>query len=325
MKTLLTVLTVAALHLVLASCTTAKKNRTATGGENGVVNLLAAAEPVTEDEIQALRAIADSPAAMLPGSSNGEGTMTLGIENKPSSAQVSKSGGTVPKANWKGPGLNPEEVNPGDIFGENAGPFLHKALSLADELPPSERRTLLNHFTTIKTSRVPMSISRREINDLKAEAGVGHPLPTRSVAFEFRSESRSVAAGRLEELFAQLGRGEAAEPVESKEHQTRLKGQIASVKKRLKAGERLFIVTAVTESEAVTASYPGAQIEEEDPRLISNALQARYPHLNSLEARRDENTVLITGKPRILWGYETSELILRDDQLVIGSTSVAQL
>ncbi len=325
MTTRLTFLTLAAVHLSLASCTTARKNRTLAGGENGVVNLLAVVEPVTEDEIQSLKAIADSPSAMLPASTGEEDTLTLGIENKPATSDAPDPGGAIPGANWKRPGLNPEEVNPGDIFGENAGPFLHKALSLADELPSTERRTLLNHFTTINTARVPMSISRREINRLQAESGTGIPLPTRSVAFEFRSENRTVAAGRLEELFAKLGRGEAAGPVESKEDQTRLKSQIASVKKRLQAGERLFIVTAVTESEAVTASYPGAQLGEDDPDLISNVLQARYPHLNSLDARRNDNSVLITGKPRILWGYETSELVLRDNQLVIGSTSVAQL
>jgi len=317
-------LTLAALHLALASCTTAKRDRTA-GGESGRANLLAAAEPITEAEIQSLKAIADSPASMLPVTSGTNDTLTLGIETKPMTSQGASNGEPIPTAKWKGPGINPDEVNPGDIFGENAGPVLHKALSLADELPSADRRSLLNYFTTIKTSRTPMTISRREINELQKLGEAGTPLPTRSVTFDFRSENRSVATGRLEELFAQVGRGNQPEAVESTEHQARLKSQIASVKKRLRSGERLFIVTGVTESEAVTASYPGAPLSEGDTDLVSNVLKARYPHLNSIEASLKDSSVLITGKPRIVWEFETSEIVLKDDQLVIDSRSVAQL
>ena len=324
MKTRLSFLTLAALPLVLASCTTTKKNRT-TGGESGRVNLLAAAEPITEADVQSLKAIADSPASMLPASSDPDETVALGIESKPIATRAMVPAKPVPDEKWKRPGINPEEVNPGDIFGENAGPVLNKALSLADELPSAERRSLLNHFTTIKTSRVPMTISRREINELQKLAGAGMPLPSRSVSFDFRSENRSVAAVRLEELFAQVGRGDSVEAVESKDHQTRLRSQIASVKKRLQAGERLFIVTAVTESEGVTASYPGAPINEEDTELVSNVLKARYPHLTSIAAQRKDDSIQITGNPRILWEFETSEIVLKDDQLVIDSQSVAQL
>ncbi len=323
MKTPIYFLTLALMSLAFASCTTAKKNRTA--GQNvGVANLLAAAEPISEAEIQSLKAIADSPSSMLPANPDSPHTVPLVAESESIPEPSGEKEEPVPTLKWRRPGLNPDEVNPGDIFSENAGPVLRKALSLADELPFSERRSLLNHYTTIKTARVPMKISSREIDKLQSLAGAETPLPDRSVAFDFRSESRMVAQERLEDLFSQLGRSETINAIENKEHQSRLNAQIASVKKRLQSGERLYVVTAITESEGVTASYPGGAMEDSDAVLIANTLRARFPHLDSIQATRKGNDILITGNPRILWEFETSEILLKDNRIVIDTESIAQ-
>lgn len=326
MKASITFLTLALMNLAITSCTTAKKS-SHNSQSGGLTNLLAAAQPVSEAEIESLKSIANSPSSMLSSSPGSTNTIPLVADSKPHStpAETAPNEKTISLEKWRRPGLNPDEVNPGDIFTESAGPILNKALSIADELPAAERRTLLNYYTSIKTSRVPMTLSRRELTELQSRAEATTPLPSRSVSFDFRSESRSVASERLEELLAQLARGEQVEAVESKERQSRLKSQIASVRKRLKAGERLFVVTAVTESEGVTASYPGGAVTGNDAELISNALLSRFPHLNSIEAEQADNTILITGNPRVLWEFETSEILLENDRLVIGSQSIARL
>lgn len=306
---------IAGLCLLSSSCTTAKKEPAGTT----LLHAFPSIEPVPEATVASLKAIANSPAAMPPNEAAKEEKRT---ETKEITSVTPEVGG---REKWKSPGINTDEVNPGDIFGDNEGPVLQKSFSLADELPSGERRTLLNHVTTITTARVPMTFSRREIAELQSGAGANVPLPTRSFVLDYRSETRVLAPDRIETLLAHLSRGESGGVVESEQRQTRLKSQLASVRKKLLAGERLFMVTSITDSEKLTATYPGAPVGEKDVELVRNALQLRYPHLESIEAVKKDDSILITGSPRILWEFETREVKLQDDKIVIDSKPVVQL
>ena len=307
------------MSLAFTACSTAKKGGARGGANAGMLDNLAGDRATRATTVESLQAIANSPSAMLPTEATKGETVAAKekVESTPDKVTA--------KTKWKSPGLNPGEVNPGDIFGESAGPVLHKSLSLADELPAAERRTLLNHYTTITTARVPMTFSRKEIAEMQSKAGGTIQLPTRSVALDYRSESRVIAEDRIETLFTQLSQGESGGIIESKEQQTRLKNQLASVRKKLLAGDRLYMVTATTESEKLAASYPGAPLGESDVDLVRNVLQTRYPHLDSLQAIKAEDAILISGSPRILWEFETREIKLQGDQIVIDSGPVARL
>ena len=301
------------MSLTFTSCSTAKKGSARESSHAGILDNLTGDSATTATTVESLQAIANSPSAMLPADAATSEKIAETEKAKPLPDKVTAT------TKWKRPGLNPNEVNPGDIFGERSGPVLHKSLSLADEMPPDARRTLLNHFTTITTARVPLTFSRKEIAEMQSNSGDQVRLPTRSVALDYRSESRVIAADRIETLFAHLSRGESGGVVESKEQQTRLKNQLAAVKKKLEAGEHLYIVTSTTESERLAATYPGAPLGESDVELIKNVLQTRYPHLESLEAVKKDEAVLITGSPRILWKFETREIKLQGDQIIIDS------
>ena len=307
------------MSLAFTSCSTAKKSSARGGSTPGILDTLAGNRADSPTTLESLQAIADSPSAMLPADATKSEKVTETEKIKPLPDKITA------KTKWKSPGLNPDEVNPGDIFSESAGPVLHKSLSLADEMPPGERRTLLNHFTTITTARIPMTFSRKEIAEMQSGAGANIQLPTRSVALDYRSESRVIAPDRIETLLAQLRQGGSGGVVESKEQQTRLKNQLASVRKKLLAGERLYMVTSTTESERLAASYPGAPVGESDVDLVRNVIQTRYPHLDSIQAVKNDNSILITGSPRILWEFETREIKLQGDQIVIDSGSAPRL
>ena len=97
------------------------------------------------------------------------------------------------------------------------------------------------------------------------------------------------------------------------------------MKKRLRSGERLHLVTAVSESALVRASYPGAPVGRRDAEPILNAVQAHFPHLRPLQAERNGDAIEITGAPRLLWKFDSRELRLEDDQIRIGEASVTGL
>lgn len=244
----------------LQACSTARKNKEA--GNSSLLNGIVLAQPLSRSEIDSLKEIADLPTSMLP-SSAGQ-IQSESAQNADRQRDAESSNLLTADSGWEELGADPKEVNPGDVFSENEGALLEKSFSLADGLTASERRSLLNQFTMISTARVPVTLSRREINQLQNDAGEGLELPTRSVALDFRSENRTVANGRIETLFDLIGRGEPVESIGSNERIKLLKKQCSDVKKRLSDGERLYIITSVSESESLSASYPGAPLGAKD-------------------------------------------------------------
>lgn len=330
-------LLLAVVAMTAASCSTAKKESagadpagTVPAGADpaGLRNILAVAEPVPESTIASLKAIADDPAYLLPieVKTDAGGTADAPPNElvETASPATSESGFDVRKE-WKRPGINPDEVNPGDVFHENAGPVLHKTLSLADELKSDERKSLLDHYTVSKTARVPVTITKTDLQGLKEEMPADYPLPTRSVALDFRSETRTLRGEPYLELLSALQQGESGGAIESTKQGARLKEQVTAMKKQLKSGERLFVVTGVVESEKLRATYPGAPLGSRDTDLIRNAIAGLYPHLTSLEANKTDDAVELIAPPRILWEFDTREIKLEGDKLVIDFESVVQI
>jgi len=314
------------LSLLLAalgvSCTTAqKKNR---GGLLDLPNPLTIAEPLSESTIASLKALADDPASMLPSD------LASPAEEKPDPAgggtsgettEIATAGKPVDSSAWRGPGLNPGEVNPGDIYSDSDGPRLRKVFSLIDETSSTERLRLLRQVASTAAARVPLTLSTEEIETLRKEQP-GLDLPTRSVALDFRAETHTVDSDRLAGLLENLGKGDSGGAVESPERIKRLKGQLDRAKKRLKSGERLFVVTAVRESDSIHASYPGAPVGRRDATRLANSVTAAFPHLEGLAAEREDDGYRITGDPRILWEFDSRELKLRDNRLVVDPAPV---
>jgi len=307
-----------------ASCSTPKRKSEASAPA-GIRDILAVAEPVPESTIESLKAIANDPASLLPPAAISEDEPAPTTPTTLADATAAPSGALDLRTEWKRPGINPDEVNPGDIFFENAGPVLHKTLSLADELSETERSALLDQFTTSKTERVPLTISKGELARLKSEMPADYPLPTRSVALDFRSGIRTLRGEPYLQLLETLQRGDSGGAVESAKRRDGLKKQIATMKKQLKSGERLFVVTSVTEADKLRATYPGAPLGSRDTELIRNAIAGLYPHLISLEATKTDDAVEMTAPPRILWEFETREIKLEGDKLVIDFESVVKI
>lgn len=311
------------------SCSTAKKKTASEdgGGENPLAAALTIARPIPEETIASLKAIADSPASQLPDdpatSDDAEG---LAIAGDPAKAGNSETAaltedatvGFIAPASWRAPGLNPDEVNPGDLFWDNEGPVLRKVFSLLDELPASERNPVLNQFTESKTARLPVTLSRRELAGLTSVAPEDAPLPTRSVALDFRTETHQINPERHLALLAQIAKGESAGAIGSAERLSRLKEQLDAAKQRLNSGETLYLVTIVSESSVIHATYPGAPVGKRDAEPIRNAIAALYPHLRNLEAAKGAESIEITGRPRIVWEFETREVTVKDGKFVIG-------
>lgn len=297
------------------------------GVESPLAGVLPVARPIPEDTIASLKAIADSPASQLPDDliTSDDSTHLASVDD-PSDSQDSENlapvddsaGGFVAPASWRAPGLNPDEVNPGDLFWENEGPVLRKVFSLLDELPTPERNPILNQFTESKTARLPVTLSRKEIAGLTAAAADDTALPSRSVALDFRTETHQINPERHLALLAQIAKGESAGAISSPERLSRLKEQLEAAKKRLNSGETLYLVTMVSESSLIHATYPGAPVGKRDAEPIRNAVIALYPHLRNLEAVKGADSIEITGKPRIVWEFETREVTVKDGRFVIG-------
>ncbi len=320
-------LLIASVAVSLGSCSTAKKDRM-TAAPAGLREILTVAEPVPQATIDSLKAIANDPASLLPRETAAT-TDESGESVAPALANVDSR--TSPETvldvrrEWRRPGINPDEVNPGDVFYENAGPVLHKTLSLADELGSDERKALLDHFTVSKSARVPVTISKTELAALKGEMPADIPLPTRSVALDFRSETRTLQGDPFLQLLEALQKGESGGAVESAKRRAKLKEQIDAMKKQLRSGERLFLVTGVIETDRIVATYPGAPLGSRDTDLIRNAIAGLYPHLIHLEASKTNDGVELIAPPRILWEFDTREIKLVEDKLVIDFESVVQI
>lgn len=317
------------LPLLLPSCQTAKKSKK-DAENNLLLGALNPGEEVSEETLERLREIANDPASNLDvagdaGPAGEEGTRIAGGE-----ADLRFPGGNVfdPVTAWKKPGLNPRSISPGDIFSENDGPILNKSFSLADSFSEEERRQLFQGFTTMGNMRVPMTISVEELAELRQKAasrGETVDLPSRSVAVDFRALTYSSDQSKLEDLLASLsGAGGPDESFSFRFPETTTQ-QLAEIKKKLEAGEKLYVITSVTESSQLKATYPGAPVGKRDAGPIQNALLEMYPHLGSLQATKQDRSILLSGTPRVLWEFEARELKLKGDRLVIDDSSLVQL
>ncbi len=318
MKPALLVTLALAVSVGVTSCANAtKKSSTESSGILGKLN---EGNELNEETIDELKAIADDPNSSLPPTESAESEMAfaspLGLTDEDSDLKAE----TVtfnPVVKWAANGMNPASVNPGDIFSESAGPVLNKALSLSDEIPETERNSILSQIATHKSRRFPITFSQQEIDTLRSQVPAEVALPTRSVALDVKTHIREVEPERFELFLEKLATGDSGGAISSIEQRKRLQGQLSEVKKRLKSGEELFIVTAVTESEKISAHYPGAPVGSRDAAPIRNAIQSLYPHLTALDAAKEKDHVVITGSPRLLWEFEAKSLQLENGNVVI--------
>lgn len=320
------------LLLLAGLCAGACANARKKPGASAALLELPVATPLSEAEtVAALKEIANSANANLPMSATGDETepapsVETVAEESPSddsAPELAEASSKAPKS-WNSPGLDPEGVNPGDVFSEMRGPHLRKVMSLLDELPPKDRNPLLNAFTVSTTARVPLTLSRTELAELAKSAPEGVALPTRSVALDFRKETHSVEPDRFEALLTRIAAGESAGTVVPAARLASLSKQLAEVKRRLREGEPLYLVTSVGESSLVHATYPGAPVGKRDADPIRNAVEWLYPHSGEISAEKTSDRIELTGSPRIVWEFEVRQLRIDGDRLVPGPAPFAE-
>ncbi|MEX2580023.1 MAG: hypothetical protein WD342_13270 [Verrucomicrobiales bacterium] len=296
----------------LSACSTAKKR--SGDSEAGLTGVLPFLESKEEEEktFEKLKAIADAPSSSLAGSSS-EASASVAPNNP------AETPPTDPTEAWSRDGVDARRVSIGDIFSDNVGPILNKKVALTDKLSAEDRRRLLDRISTVTKVRVPVTLSSAELLALKPEADPDLPFPTRSVALDFTTTTRSADVDELEKLFERLAGDEAPEsPGETQK-------KLASVKERLAAGDRLFAVVGLTRSDKLFATYPGAPLGSRDAEPIRNAVSSFYPHLDSLEATKSGEAVEITRSPGIYWEFEAREIKLDKGRIVIGDETLASL
>jgi len=314
-----TVLAIGLLAAAQSSCSLLKRS-SGGAGSNALTSLL---DPAGDDEssVEDLKAIADSPNAQLPPdladapdaaeASGGEPPENGDGEPSPTALPAD------PAKAWRREGVDPRAIFPGDIFTEHAGPILNKAFSVADALPEEARARWLDAIAKPSTRRVPLTLSQGEIAELRAGASADTELPTRSVALDFRTVTHGATAGRLEDSFAAIDSGSADAPGFDGAPPTALRERLAEVRQRLHDGDEFFVITAVTASDRVRATYPGAPVGKRDAEPIRNAVRMLYPHLDGLQARKEGSAITITRDPRIYWEFDVRALRLEGDRLVV--------
>ncbi|MEM1441439.1 MAG: hypothetical protein AAGF67_03800 [Verrucomicrobiota bacterium] len=331
--------------LLLSSCSNAKKRK----GDLAEIGLLGAlkSEPVlTETTVERLQEIADDPSSSLDDDSTDlldlafaeeeEATVEAEMEveeaaPEPEFAEEEPLATPAPLqetdrlvAEWEKDGLNPRSIEVGDIFTDHAGPILKKASSLADHLDLEDWTRTIDAVAEQRGTRVPVTLSVAEINALQDRAPLGTEFPTRSVALDFRTITQQAKKTSLEKLYEGIQDSSEDLKIKDEEALKRLAGELESVKSRLEKGESLFVITGVTQSDEMKATYPGAPLGSRDAELIENAVATLYPHLDNLSAEKTEKSVLITRDPSIYWEFEIRELKLEDGKIVIDEESLAQ-
>lgn len=326
MKPAFLVMLALAVGFGLSSCANASKKKSTE--DASILGKLSESNELDEETIEELKEIADDPNSNLPETDALDPEILFASQDglsDPGSVLQAESITFDPIKKWAANGMNPSSVNPGDIFSESIGPVLNKTLSLSDEIPETERNSILSQIATHSSRRFPITFSQKEINTLRARVPVGVTLPTRSVALDVKTHVREVEPERFELFLEKLATGDSGGAISSIEQRKKLQAQLAEVKKRLKKGEDLFIVTAVTESEKINAHYPGAPIGSRDAEPIRNAVQSLYPHLTKLDAEKENDRVVITGTPRLLWEFEAKALKLENDNVVIEEVDESKL
>lgn len=301
----------------LTSCSVLKKKKTAESPAPSGPGLLQALEvdsDVPDQAYDRLKAIADSPSANLPPATAPSDTPVESPTPLPEPVN--------PRKDWAHQGLQPAAIQPGDVFFQNMGPYLNKVASLIDPLPEGEREAALTALASIKPKRMPMTLSVAELAAIKAEVGPEFPLPERSVAFDIRMDEVSTKASRLEAAFEDALEGTGSSPGAS-EAEKKIRKQLQNTRERLQKGEELCVIVSVSRSKEVFGSYPGAPLGKRDSELIRNALEALYPHLDSLSSEKRETAIAITRDPMIYWEFDVRKLSLQGERIVIETQAFA--
>lgn len=291
---------------LLSSCSHARK------GKNQPSPLVAEVigEPAPSDEkIAELKKIADSPNARL--------------EEKNSEESDSILPPLDPSIAWKKGDFEPRSIHPGDVFFEQSGAILHKASSIEDTLANEEWQTVLASYGKEEKRLVPLTLSQEEIVEITTQTEGRIALPTRSVALDFRTLRQEIDPKKLESYFREISVSQS--PSEAGANREVLSDSLAEVKSRMEQGEEFFVITSVTSSESLRATYPGAPVGRRDAELILNMLSTLYPHLDQLAAKQENGAIVVTRDPKIFWEFEASPLVLENGQIKIRNPDPGQL
>lgn len=334
------------LALTLSSCSSARKKEKDDLAD-GLLGQLTAEPVLTGDTVERLKRIADAPSSSLDEDDDMAdlaigGSAEAEVGSSEAEAEEEEEPGTELEfaseekklkqdstadlvAKWARNGLNPRSIEIGDIFSEHSGPILNKAVSLADCLDLEDWTKAVNSVAEQRGARVPVTLSLSEINALKDQAPLNAEFPTRSVALDFRTISQSAKRSQLEKLFERIQTTPEGLTIDDEKALKKLADDLNEVKSRLEKGEQLYVITGVTQSDEMKATYPGAPLGSRDADLIQNAVSALYPHLDNLIASKGETSVKITRDPHIYWEFEVRELKLNGENLVIDDQTLARL
>lgn len=291
-----------AIALLVSSCSGIRKESTTDGSD--LLSLASQGPVLTDEKVERLRTIADDPSSQLAYE---EGPVDESDEPPTGSPAPAD-----PVKEWGGGDWNPRAIHVGDIFHEHSGPMLHKSLSLGDVLPADQWKAVLSSVASVSPRRVPMTLSMAELQEIEATVPPGTALPSRSVAYDFRTIEVDADPAQLAVLFNRLAGNDGVQA-----GSPAIRDHFASIRKRLEKGKPLFVITAVTRTDFVDASYPGAPIGSRDVDPVLNAFAATYPHLDRLDAAKHDRGVRITRDPAIYWEFDIRELKLDGGRFVI--------
>jgi len=293
------------------------------------------------EQTRKLKEIADRPSSNRPPATDEPETLAEMIQNNsnrenqfPGNAAERKvaSADTPPapkparsiNRTWDKDEMKSSRINIGDIFSEKEGMRLHKAASVSDAVDSESQKGFFSSITKTESYKVPLTISQEELAELKRKAKKDAPLPTRSVALDFESKKKSAKPEDLELLFGRLTAGSVPELKQDKAAEDKLNKRLKETKARLAKGEKLYVVTGVTESDSLSAKYPGAPVGNRDAEPIKNAVETMFPQLDELEATQSGEKVELSRDPGLYWGFEAREIKLENDQIVIERDSSIQ-
>ncbi len=280
-----------------------------------------------QDKKDELVAIANSPAAMLPPSTPEPPKKrppapapTSSPAPSESSSGIFKKEAEISLKKAKTVGLNPDRIHIGDIFKGQEGMALRKVVSFSDSLhvtAPAVEASLLKNVSSVRSAKVPLTISQKELAALKKKAKSGVSLPTRSVALDFDSTIHRAKMSDLESVLAKMSSGKISGLEGNEETKDLLRSRLIEAKKRISAGDTLYVVTKVTRSSTALASYPGAPLGQRDVKRIKNAVAAMFPQFTSLEAKKKDDKVILTQPGGMTWTFEASPLKVKAGRLRI--------
>ncbi len=252
--------------------------------------------PAPATDFSSLKAIADSAAAQLPPAYRAEPIEPVSEETP-------------------GP---PSEIHPGDIFAERDGVRLRKIFSLCEGLDEESRASEMARIASTAQERMPVTLSRQELTEISARLPDDLPFPTRSVALDVRTATHTLDPLRFQTTLESVEKSRKGSPRDEK-----LRSQWREVKERLSAGEKLHVITAVTESRDLEAVYPGAPVGRRDIDPVRNAVLGAFPHLGEVDAEKVDDRIVVTGKPRLIWEFDSKPFHYDGTRLALAANDTA--